>query len=267
MPGDTLSTIAQKYKVSVRELMDLNRIYDADKLKAGQKIILPKYINTKRIEDSGKKHIVKEGENISVIASIYKVNVEDIASLNKVTNPSLISIGEVLKLPKGSFIPITKKEIDSFSYHNVKSGETLGMISKKYNISLAELIKINDLNQPNYINPGDRIYLKPGSAQKKSGKENTKRDFLDRKSLTRSPNSDGSDWRPYGKLKVNWSNWKIIDNSYVAPALNQNGKPLFIAVNCNSTKINSTGRNNAWKEWFSPNNDFEFDLIDDLCGN
>ena len=177
----------------------------------------------------------------------------------------MIYIGQVLKLPKGSFIPITKKEVGIPSYHNVNKGETLSMISKKYNISLVKLMKINNLNQPNYINPGDRIYLKPGSGQEKSVKEKTKRAIQHRKVATNSEIAGDIDWRPYGKLKVNWSNWKIIDKSYVAPALNQSGKPIFIAVNCTANKINSTGRNNEWKEWFSPNNDFEFDLIDDLC--
>ncbi len=263
-PGDTLSTISAKYKVPVRKLMDLNRIYNADKLTVGQKIILPEPIKDK-IEDSGSKHTVKEGESISVIAFMYKTNAEDIATLNGIYDPSFIYIGQVLKLPKGSIINNVRTGEKMPSYHVVNKGETLGMISRSYNISLMELVNINSLNQPNSISPGDTIYLKEGSYR------NTVPDVRERRTLdddnreTKLSKSDDNDWRTYGSLQINWSNWKTLDNSYVAPALNKKGNPLFVAVNCKSTKINSTGRNNRWKEWFSPNNDFEFDLIDDRC--
>ena len=74
-----------------------------------------------------------------------------------------------------------------------------------------------------------------------------------------------TDWRQYGPLKVDWSNWQTMAGSEVAPTLNANGKPLYIAVNCGANKINVTGANGAWKTWNAPEKTYEKDLVKDRC--
>ena len=48
---------------------------------------------------SGRTHTVKSGENIWRISSKYKVNQKDLLSLNGITDPSKLKIGQVLRLP------------------------------------------------------------------------------------------------------------------------------------------------------------------------
>ena len=48
---------------------------------------------------SGKTHTVKSGENIWRISSKYKVDQKDLLSLNGITDPSKLKIGQVLRLP------------------------------------------------------------------------------------------------------------------------------------------------------------------------
>jgi len=76
---------------------------------------------------------------------------------------------------------------------------------------------------------------------------------------------EGPEWRNYGPLQIDWSNWQAIDGSHVAPTLHENGSALYLAVNCSFRKLNATGENGAWRDWIGPVDNFEHKLIDDLC--
>jgi len=73
------------------------------------------------------------------------------------------------------------------------------------------------------------------------------------------------DWRNYGPLQVDWANWQPMGGSYVAPSLNSDGQPLYLAINCNAKRLNATGQSGTWKTWDAPQSDFEHKLINDLC--
>jgi outer membrane biosynthesis protein TonB len=73
------------------------------------------------------------------------------------------------------------------------------------------------------------------------------------------------DWRTYGPLQVDFSNWQAMGGSQVAPALNSAGQPIFLAVNCAARRINATGEAGAWKSWDPPQSDFENQLVTDVC--
>jgi len=82
---------------------------------------------------------------------------------------------------------------------------------------------------------------------------------------TRAGRFGKADWRSYGPLQIDWSNWRPMGGSYVAPTLNGNGQALYLAVNCGARKINATSQSGQWKSWDSPQTDFEQRLISDLC--
>jgi hypothetical protein len=73
------------------------------------------------------------------------------------------------------------------------------------------------------------------------------------------------DWRTYGPIQVDWANWQTMGGSYVAPSLNSEGQPLYLAINCAARKLNATGQSGAWKTWDAPQTDFENQLVKDLC--
>jgi LysM repeat protein len=73
------------------------------------------------------------------------------------------------------------------------------------------------------------------------------------------------DWRSYGPLQVDWANWQPMAGSYVAPSLNSEGQPLYLAINCSARRLNATGQSGTWKTWDAPQSDFEEQLISDLC--
>lgn len=73
------------------------------------------------------------------------------------------------------------------------------------------------------------------------------------------------DWRNYGPLQVDWSKLQPMGGSYVAPSLNGEGQPLYLAVNCTARKINVTSKAGQWKTWETPSKDFEQKLVQDIC--
>ncbi|WP_320667757.1 hypothetical protein [Prochlorococcus sp. MIT 1307] len=74
-------------------------------------------------------------------------------------------------------------------------------------------------------------------------------------------------WLRYGDLKINWSKWRSKGSNHIAPALNRDNKPFYIALNCSTNNINTTGENNLWKGWMPPQEKFELKLIQDFCYN
>ena len=82
-------------------------------IRPGQKLRIPdgsSYIATETTEVPAPKvvplgastHIVKKGDNLSRIASIYGVSVGQIMEWNGLTNPSLIRAGQPLIVSQGS---------------------------------------------------------------------------------------------------------------------------------------------------------------------
>ena len=86
---------------------------------------------------------------------------------------------------------------------------------------------------------------------------------------TAAPSTSGqpkqASWRTYGPLQVDWANWQSMAGSEVAPTLNGEGQPLYVAVNCSAKKINVTGANGIWKSWVAPKTEFERALVKDRC--
>ncbi|WKZ28730.1 MAG: peptidoglycan DD-metalloendopeptidase family protein [Patescibacteria group bacterium] len=91
--GDTVSSIAQRYGVSVNTILWANNLTARSVLRLGQKLtILPV---------TGVLHTVKRGETLGGIAKQYGSDVERILAVNRVSSPSQIQIGEELVIPEG----------------------------------------------------------------------------------------------------------------------------------------------------------------------
>ena len=103
--------------------------------------------------DSKQYYIVKSGDSLSEIATKYNTTVAELVRLNNIKNPNLIYAGEKIILPG------TNSGTSNSSYYTVKSGDTLSEIAAKYNTTVANLIKLNNINNPNLIYAGQKIRL------------------------------------------------------------------------------------------------------------
>ena len=107
---------------------------------------------------SSNYHTVKRNETLYSISARNKVSVNEIMDLNNMTS-ARVHEGQRLLL-RGE-----KKSSTRSTYHVVKRGETLYRISARYNVSVNDLKRYNNLGDNN-IQVGQKIYLMPGQASK-----------------------------------------------------------------------------------------------------
>ena len=111
-------------------------------------------------EGNGNVYTIKKGDNLSRIARKYNVNINDITSINDISNPSLIYPGQQLMMPENSSLMQVDPENVSDVY-TVKSGDSLSKIAKKYNTTYQRLAEVNNISNPRLIFPGQQIAPPP----------------------------------------------------------------------------------------------------------
>ncbi len=138
--------VAYKHGISVEELERLNPEIKEKPLQINQRLIVPKNrAETKRSEDKNFVYYeVKPLETLYSLSRRFNVSQQELIKLNPVLADGL-KAGQVLKIPKTN--PSSQSEIDKregkFIYHKVKPKETIYGITKKYNISVKDLMKYN----------------------------------------------------------------------------------------------------------------------------
>ncbi len=108
--GDTLSSIARRSGVSVRELMRANGIRDARSLRAGAILRIPRGGSASREENPAavpgdgkdKRHVVRPGDTLWSIARAHGITVDQLADRNNMTPRQSLPCGRVLRIPTES---------------------------------------------------------------------------------------------------------------------------------------------------------------------
>ena len=98
---------------------------------------------------TGSYYTVRSGDSLSLIAMKYGTSVAKLASLNSVSNPNYIYVGQRLKVTGGA---------NTASYRIVQSGDTLSRISYLTGYSISYLAQKNGISNPNFLKVGQRIY-------------------------------------------------------------------------------------------------------------
>ncbi len=73
------------------------------------------------------------------------------------------------------------------------------------------------------------------------------------------------EFRSYGPLILNWSEWKSKNDNHIVPTYFVGDKIIYLAINCKKKLINVNTDNLNWKNWKSPIYKFEKDILDDFC--
>ncbi|MGA9574750.1 MAG: LysM peptidoglycan-binding domain-containing protein [Lysobacterales bacterium] len=99
-PGESLSVIAKRYKVSVRELQAWNNISDPRKLRAGRTLTLfQSPAPAAPAARSGTiKHTVRSGDSLWSIARHYNVKISDLMRWNDLSRNAIIRPGQSIKI-------------------------------------------------------------------------------------------------------------------------------------------------------------------------
>jgi LysM repeat protein len=132
--GDTLWSIAKKNNLSVDNLKKYNNL-KSNLLFVGQtlKLSAPKTPVTE--DDAANKYVVKPGDNLYAISKMYKVSVDDLKKVNNINN-DIISIGQILTIPPSN---------NQYETYEVKKGDTLYSIARRFNTTVSNIQLINNL--------------------------------------------------------------------------------------------------------------------------
>lgn len=131
--GETYFSIANKYNLSLRELLTLNNRTAQSRLVSGQRLI-----------------VSKSGEETARAEAPSKVVVERPAPASTFRTPEEVKEETRLSATPGS------------EFHVVQSGQTYYSISKAYNISLRELLELNNLSDSDRLKSGQRLRVRKG---------------------------------------------------------------------------------------------------------
>jgi murein DD-endopeptidase MepM/ murein hydrolase activator NlpD len=101
-----------------------------------------------------RKHVVKKGENLSIIAKKYGVSIDTICGSSNLRSYSLIHTGAILRIPSR----------DGLLY-KMKKGAKIASIAKKYKVSLDKIIASNDLKNPDFIPSGRVLFIPDAKPQ------------------------------------------------------------------------------------------------------
>ena len=104
-------------------------------------------------------YTVKRGDTLSEIASRYGTTVQEIAQINGIQNVNLIYPGQVLKITTNSSNHGSETNSTGKTYYTIKRGDTLWGISRRYGVSVQNIISWNNIQNPNLIYPGQKLIL------------------------------------------------------------------------------------------------------------
>ncbi|ENW94625.1 LysM peptidoglycan-binding domain-containing protein [Acinetobacter sp. NIPH 298] len=191
--GDSLTTLAARFDLTLKQLADYNNLSVTDGLFVGQRLTLkePKN-NTRTTQQSGSQtaratdakatttqkvattsYTVKRGEYLKLIADRYALSNQELADLTSgLTASSSLLVGQKINVPLQE-VAETKNTVKyenvtaSTSYktenYTVQRGDTLSSIATRSKITLNELAELNNLKSNSGVRLGQSLKIPAGS--------------------------------------------------------------------------------------------------------
>lgn len=97
-------------------------------------------------------YTVQAGDTLSSIADKFGTSYQALASLNGISNPNLIYVGQVLR--------VNGSASASSVYYTVRAGDNLSAIASRYGTSYQSIASLNGLSNPNLIYAGQTLRIK-----------------------------------------------------------------------------------------------------------
>lgn len=184
--GDTLSTVARRYRTTVAFLRDLNDIPRRKPLRIGMRIQVPDRTplknraqtqsvaskkssaptNTVTVSRDGRYYIVQSGDSLFTIARKYSTSVAELQRMNNIKRGRLLKVGMKLKVPvpgtssaREMVAEVAQNKKAKSKVHVVRRGENLSVIAAKYKVAVSDIKQKNNIRNPASIMVGARIVI------------------------------------------------------------------------------------------------------------
>ena len=167
--GDTLGQIAANHQTSVNQLVQLNKLTNPNLIYVGQVLTIKQATSASQSTTATPAkptptatYTVKAGDTLSQIAASHGTSYQNLASLNHLSNPNEIYVGQTLKLqaPTNTSTQTTTSTPAASTNqgtYTVKAGDTLSAIAAAHGTSYEALAQANGISNPNEIYVGQTL--------------------------------------------------------------------------------------------------------------
>jgi membrane-bound lytic murein transglycosylase D len=164
--GESLASIARKYKTSTKAIKGMNGLGKGEKVNVGWTLKIPTKkgyapVTAGRTSPADStpaqktiEYVVKPGDSLWKIAGRYNTTPKDLRTVNKLSSPNLRE-GQVLMILPG---PGTHKAAKTKTY-KVRDGDSPSHIAKKHDMDLSAFLKLNNLSPKSTIFPGQVVQV------------------------------------------------------------------------------------------------------------
>ena len=182
--GDTLYSLARTYGVTEQDILDAAKdisgeTLTASQLKLGEKLFIPKKEDKKpkRSKSAYRTHIVEKGQTLYSIAKSYKISVAVLEEDNPTIDAQALKPGTELNIRRSEMGYATTEEIERVErercatlevgegYHEVKPGETVYSLSRRYGLSEEEFLQLNNLSSSADLEAGMVVRVAKNTAK------------------------------------------------------------------------------------------------------
>lgn len=179
--GDYLYKIGKKFGVSVDELMQWNNLKAGYMLHPGDVL----RVETSSVSQPNSTYTVQQGDYLYKIAKKFGVTVNDLKQWNNLGRIYMLHPGDQLLIKatqsnntssnstSGSYIPEPQMIPTHMSAYSVRPGDSLWGISRRFGVTLNNLMQWNNLSSGVMLHPNDTLMVKVDELSWTTNSDNT----------------------------------------------------------------------------------------------
>lgn len=164
--GDTLGSIAAQVGLTTDQLTAWNGLSDPNAITIGQTLRLTSPPQTApapatpAAAPATQSYVAQNGDSLSSISQKFGISLDQLAAANGLNDPNTLAIGQTLRIPgSGSGAGRTSVTAAKTKSYTIQPGDTLFGIAQNSGISVDSLISMNQITNPNLVQPGNTIQI------------------------------------------------------------------------------------------------------------
>ena len=176
--GEAISQIADRYNVTVGTIKDANRL-SSNLIRAGAYLMIP--VATRPLSDYSQsaderrsrkqatvrngnrvEHVVAGGDSFWSISRKYHVDMNQLAAWNGMAPRDTLSIGQKLVVWTSQPVPASAVSSTGMTRklnYTVRNGDSLYLIASRFRVTVAELVRWNNIDKNKILRPGQRLTM------------------------------------------------------------------------------------------------------------
>ena len=171
--GETLASIAHRYKTNVKTIRKYNKSLMKSSVKAGQNLSIPirssqyaKVVqergdDVKKVQESrgNARYKIKKGDTLFSLAKRFDTTVPEIKKMNNIKGNTL-KLGQVLRFNNKAHAEKEAGNKGEAKTYVVKKGDSLKAIAQRNGSNVGKIMQLNNLSKKDNIQPGQVIVVR-----------------------------------------------------------------------------------------------------------